>query len=266
MLVGTSATWHCHEQCWGSHTFVALPNCLQWHSSSQPPWTWAKGVGSRRIVRNETYQIYSKPWTSNGPNTIHYLLNESCKPKCSWGISNSRLWPERPITQQLTIAMIGKLRSSEQVWDSLSRPVPPVYNLISIKYSKDPKRLWLHRRTQRLEITSDISISNRKSRHLHRVQGKMFLDKILPENEWESVQHDQKNKKQATSPRLSLCCIPCSSSLWITCSTWLSARVAAAHVKLCKRLRAQTGGTNLKGFADTNGAKSGWNVWSCTSS
>lgn len=138
MVVGTSATWCCHEQCWGSHTFVALPNCLQWQSSSQPPWTWAKGVESRRIVRNETYQIYSKPWTSNGPITIHYLLNESCKPKCSWGISNSRLWPERPITQQLTIAMMGKLQSSEQVWDSLSRPVPPVYNLISntVKISK----------------------------------------------------------------------------------------------------------------------------------
>lgn len=133
MVVGTSATWCCHEQCWGSHTFVALPNCLQWQSSSQPPWTWAKGVESRRIVRNETYQIYSKPWTSNGPITIHYLLNESCKPKCSWGISNSRLWPERPITQQLTIAMMGKLQSSEQVWDSLSRPVRSVYNRRPIK-------------------------------------------------------------------------------------------------------------------------------------
>lgn len=39
---------------------------------------------------------------------------------------------------------------------------------------------------------------NRKSRHLHsvhRVQGKLFLDNIVLENEWESVQHDQQKQK-----------------------------------------------------------------------
>ena len=181
------------------------------------------------------YQTYSKLWTSNGPITIHYLLNESCKPKCSWGISNSRLWPERPITQQLTIAMMGKLRSSEQIWDSLSRPVPSVYNRRPIKYSKDLKRLGLHRRTQRLEITSDISISNHKSRHLYRVQGKMFLDKILPENEWESVQHDQ--KKQATSRRLSLCIIMLHTLQFISLNYMLYMTVCESSSCSCQTMQ-----------------------------
>lgn len=213
MVVGTSATWCCHEQCWGSHTFVALPNCLQWQSSSQPPWTWAKGVESRRIVRNETYQIYSKPWTSNGPITIHYLLNESCKPKCSWGISNSRLWPERPITQQLTIAMMGKLQSSEQVWDSLSRPVRSVYNRRPIKYSKEFKRLkgWKSHLTYPCPIVNPgiciACIGYRANCFWITLSWKMSGNRCSMIN---------KNKKQTTSPRLSFC-TPCSSSHWMTC-------------------------------------------------